>query len=309
MGLFSGQRRMNNRLMRALSDGDAEKAEKALKAGAALEQAGGNYANWSRGPLQKAVEYRFAEGARLLLARKADPEARHDGYPCLAMAVLLKDAEMAAVLLEHGANVEGRTDKSNTPLQLAAKEGQADLVRLLLDHGAKADAKDPSGNTALHLAAAGGHGEAARLLIGRGADNQAQNANLNSPADVAEVKYPGLAAIIRRGTAPEPEEPPVAAGEWRLVGKDEIARVAVKPAINYRITEIFNFSARTYAHIATNLASGAESQSLQAFSALDDDGPIQRAHEEFIRRGGATAYEPPVRKLAAAKQPAPGRGA
>jgi hypothetical protein len=80
---------------------------------------------------------------------------------------------MMRILLAHGANVNPvKTYKScdQTPLHIAASHGYSDAAALLLDHGAQVDAHDDYGFTPIHKAASEGHHDTIRLLLHRGAD-------------------------------------------------------------------------------------------------------------------------------------------
>jgi len=57
------------------------------------------------------------------------------------------------VLLSHGANVNCKGDKGETPLHEAVQRGQRTTVEVLLSHGANVNCKDDKGNTPLHEAA------------------------------------------------------------------------------------------------------------------------------------------------------------
>ena len=59
-----------------------------------------------------------------------------------------------------------------TPFQAAACRGQADVMELLLDRGAELNGRDMVGETALMKAAYGGHLDAVTLLVERGADKK-----------------------------------------------------------------------------------------------------------------------------------------
>jgi len=57
------------------------------------------------------------------------------------------------VLLSHGANVNCKGDKGETPLYEAVQRGQHTTVEVLLNHGANVNCKDDKENTPLHEAA------------------------------------------------------------------------------------------------------------------------------------------------------------
>jgi len=76
------------------------------------------------------------------------------------------------LLLDHGADLNARSDDGRTALIIAAgRIGSAPVLRLLLDHGANPSDKVPAGGlTPLAEAARAGAGSAVRLLVERGAD-------------------------------------------------------------------------------------------------------------------------------------------
>ena len=80
---------------------------------------------------------------------------------------------MMDILISHGARLDERTRKGQTPLLQAAFAGQ-ESATYLLDHGADVNAKDLEGFTPLFMAAQGGHVPLVDLpwdlLLLRGAD-------------------------------------------------------------------------------------------------------------------------------------------
>ncbi len=81
-----------------------------------------------------------------------------------------------------------------TPLYLAALEGQESAVSLLLDNGALVNATDTVLNTPLHAAAAGGHVGIAALLLERG----------GNPHQLNEVRLQAGGTYSGRGAPPLP---------------------------------------------------------------------------------------------------------
>jgi hypothetical protein len=94
-------------------------------------------------------------------------------------------ADVARLLLEHGADVNARDDLGDTPLHEAA-HGHVDVVRLLLEHGADVNARDKNGQTPLHEAASWG---VVRLLPDHGADvnTRDKNGRIRGLADVVRL--------------------------------------------------------------------------------------------------------------------------
>ena len=73
--------------------------------------------------------------------------------------------------MEHGADVNARTQQGRTALMVAAAcDGCSGVVRLLLAKGADAKVKDSGSETALALAAEAGDLESVRLLLNAGAE-------------------------------------------------------------------------------------------------------------------------------------------
>ena len=87
-------------------------------------------------------------------------------YPVIGKGL----TEMAELLLSRGAQVERQHWMGTTALHYAALGGQADMVALLLEHGADPQRVgrkfDDAGHTALDLAEARGHEDVAKLLRG-----------------------------------------------------------------------------------------------------------------------------------------------
>jgi ankyrin repeat protein len=82
----------------------------------------------------------------------------HDGWTPLHLASFFGHCDLAALLLDHGADVNARSRserfaRANTPLHAAAANRQVEVARLLLERGADVNARDGSGFTPLALAA------------------------------------------------------------------------------------------------------------------------------------------------------------
>lgn len=115
----------------------------------------------------------------LLLEFGADALARdvlgHDALSRAAIAVVpgreMDGAEVAAMLVERGAEVNGRSGPGrNTPLHSAARRGTLPIAIALLDAGADLEARDAKGETPLRRAVNCGQGPMVGLLLERGAD-------------------------------------------------------------------------------------------------------------------------------------------
>ena len=115
-------------------------------------------------PLYVAVWYGDLEMVQVLLDYQADPNTPETFSPMHAVPLGSQFldiphhgpqmlADIARLLLDHGAHVNARADADLTPLHVAAKWGRVGVVRVLLEHGANVGAKDNEGKTPLHAAA------------------------------------------------------------------------------------------------------------------------------------------------------------
>src|SRR5262245_9590614 len=138
----------------------------------------------SSAPRAAGVDTRLADAAarhdvaavRTLVQQHADVNgALGDGMTALHWAAEQGNDELAAILLQAGANVSAVTRIGrHTALHVAATGGHAAVVRRLLDAKADANATTTTGATPLHFAAASGNAEAVSLLLERGADVNAR---------------------------------------------------------------------------------------------------------------------------------------
>ena len=107
----------------------------------------------------------------------ANPRGR---FPILANAVFEGHIDTTRVLLERGADPNGRGQHDVTPLMMAAAATQPDpaMVRLLLEKGADVGARDSEGRSALDWALLQGDTPVAKVLRQAGAK---ENASATTP--------------------------------------------------------------------------------------------------------------------------------
>jgi ankyrin repeat protein len=132
----------------------------------------------SSSPVADAAMRGDLGAVRALITERADVNAPEgDGMTALHWAAERGDRDVAALLLEAGANPRAETRIGRyTPLHVAAKNGRAAIVRLLVDANAGVNALTATGSVPLHFAAASGSADAVNILLEAGADANAREA-------------------------------------------------------------------------------------------------------------------------------------
>jgi ankyrin repeat protein len=124
-----------------------------------------------------------------LVANNKSLATKHsgDGWTALHLACFFGHKEVAQALLNQGAEVNAVTENAmkNQPLHAAAAGRRADIVALLLERGANVNAKQHGGWTALHAAAQNGDLEMIQTLLANGADTNLRADNNQTPLDLA----------------------------------------------------------------------------------------------------------------------------
>ncbi len=90
-----------------------------------------------------------------------------DGFQPLGLAAFFGNNAAAHLLLEHGAQVNSRSQNAleAAPLHSALAARNNTLVKVFLEHGAEVDLTESGGYTPLHIAAQNGDIEALKLLM------------------------------------------------------------------------------------------------------------------------------------------------
>jgi ankyrin repeat protein len=122
-----------------------------------------------------------------------------DGFTPLSLACFFGHAEIAAYLVDQGANVNlaAKNPMKIAPLHAAAAARQPAIVSMLVKAGADVNQVQQQGWRPLHAAAQNGDEETVRLLLEHGADREARADNNQTAADLAMVKgYAGVVALV-----------------------------------------------------------------------------------------------------------------
>jgi len=128
-------------------------------------------------PVHAAIVNQDGALVRLLIENKADVNlaaGSMDSRP-LHFAAEYDLVDMAELLLDEGADIDGRNAELVTPLSQAALLGSLGVVELLVERGADIEARDMRGETALHNAAVRLHDVVVGYLLARGAAVNVRN--------------------------------------------------------------------------------------------------------------------------------------
>eukprot|EP01108_Squamamoeba_japonica_P010142 TRINITY_DN9786_c0_g1_i1.p1 TRINITY_DN9786_c0_g1~~TRINITY_DN9786_c0_g1_i1.p1 ORF type:complete len:216 (+),score=31.71 TRINITY_DN9786_c0_g1_i1:152-799(+) len=121
--------------------------------------------------LMLATKARHVAVVNALLASGTDvqvDQAKSDGWTALFLAAVHGHEPVAALLLDHGAAVDGIDESGGTPLCVAAAEGHTTVVALLLNHNAGINKRYSSdGWSPLMFASSCVHESVVRLLLSR----------------------------------------------------------------------------------------------------------------------------------------------
>lgn len=162
--------------------------------------------------LHTAFRNRNIELVKLLLRHGANTSIRtRPGYTVLLEAIEANELDMVRVLLNGGADVEERhnDEDESLPLSFAACKGYNEIVSLLLDHGADIEGKDKYDCTAVANVAPTEHISTMRLLLERGADSRARAVSGYNALAVAvsSKRIEMVKLLLQNGThGPQPKQ-------------------------------------------------------------------------------------------------------
>ena len=112
-----------------------------------------------------------------------------NGRTILARACAAEDVEsVVARLEERPEDLDEEDNAGNTPLQIAALEGNVDIVKVLLQHGCKIDCMNTDKDTPLIDAVENGHFEVVKLLLKAGVNPRQVNAKGEEPIDLVDLE-------------------------------------------------------------------------------------------------------------------------
>jgi cytohesin len=115
---------------------------------------------------QIVADGKFEEVKALLAAGPDCVQAKlgENGDQPLHAAAWHDEAKILELLLDHGAEIDGRNRKGETPLHLAARNGSVSAVKVLIQRGADVNVRDESDFTPAFYAARGREQECTRIV-------------------------------------------------------------------------------------------------------------------------------------------------
>ena len=122
------------------------------------------------------------------------------GWTPLHAAAFAGNTEVAALLLEHGAEVNARADNKfkNSPLQVGLLTAQLEMTRLLIAKGADVNQKQALGFTPLQEPSLAGNERLIEVLLAAGADLNARADDGRTALDEAiRGKHDGAVKLLR----------------------------------------------------------------------------------------------------------------
>ena len=191
--------------------------------------------------LLKSIENTLAGAARAgdleaikqHIADGADVNALHFEMPSLTWAVTTAQTKAVELLLQQGADINGRNRDDNTALHLAAVFGRAEIAKVLLENGADLQARNDDGATPADILSLDwettafiggligietGKGHIAAMKAGRseiaklfGVDGTFKEAGTFSPQRLSEAAFTGDVAAMKQalvdGADPNTKDP------------------------------------------------------------------------------------------------------
>ena len=119
------------------------------------------------------------------------------GFTPLHSAAIRDDEQLAALLINNGAQVNVQNNAGTTPLHFAVIRNNEKMTALLIRNGANINIQNNDGDTPLHLAIQNSYMPIIRLLLSQGADISKLNKYSQTAVDTARTEMrPAIVQLI-----------------------------------------------------------------------------------------------------------------
>jgi hypothetical protein len=235
----------------------------------------------------------------LLLDYGADPNSKAEFMTPLIFATAQKNADQNKIiqiceaLLKKGASQSCCVQSLHShyallnklegmmPIHIAASHGYVQVIELFFKYGAQVNALDGKNRTLIYIASACGQMAVVKMLLERGA-----KLDFNPKLDCKQAAFDNGHTEVYEFLKNYERQ-----SGWKKLDDESIALVKVIPALETRITEIFNFKSYERTVSTKNLNTEIESApTVQKFSEVSDDA-VQAAAEEFEKQGGTVDWQ------------------
>lgn len=269
----------------AASSGRADPLRRLIAAGAAVNAT----VHDGSTALSLASARSSTTAVELLLAAKADPDLDKP----LLNAVRYGRTDIVRKLLEAGAKIDLHDSDGHGLLHQAAMQGAEETFKLLMDNGAELDQRDRRhGFTPLQWAVHYNRQQMVEFLLERGADSQIKNNNGHTALQIArERSNSAIAYLLEQREKPVrpgydlPDTAEDATEKWLPMGAGKIAQVGIYPALERKLTEIFNFESRERIIISENLRTGVENMAAPHSFDTVEEAVLQKAAAAYRNFG------------------------
>lgn len=169
---------VNEELVKAAANGDAQKCEEILKRQDASDMSKVNGVFAGHTALQAASQNGHVEVIKILLRNKADVEIEDkDGDRAVHHAAFGDEPGVMEQLARAGADLNARNKRRQTALHIAVNKGHAGVVTTLLDLECHPSLQDSEGDTPLHDSISKKRDDMLTLLLDHSADITLTNNN------------------------------------------------------------------------------------------------------------------------------------
>jgi len=151
-------------------------------------------------PLHVAAEYNHHETVRYLLSQNIDIEIENKWQqtPLSQASWRFADADMIALLLDHGANIDTQDNYGFSPLHRASGKQRLEIMKFLISKNANIDIETDGGSTPLMFAARKGKIESVELLLESGAHIEKRPGRKSALTMAKKAGHEQIVSLLRK---------------------------------------------------------------------------------------------------------------